>query len=81
MSLVQFFMDRDDTRNFVSFLLHKFGAQFALDQSLSPDPPVLDSLAQLDVVIVGDSFTLSTHSWLGRHRLKSLQRSKVEILE
>lgn len=57
MSEVLFFMDRTDTRSFVAFLIEKFGAEFALDQCPTPQPPVFRSLDEVDDAVARDAFS------------------------
>ena len=57
MAQVLFFMDRTDTRSFVTFLIEQFAAEFALDQCPTPQPPVFRSLDEVDSAVARDPFS------------------------
>lgn len=57
MAQVSFFMDRSDTRRFVSFLIERFAAEFALDRCSTPQPPVYRSLDEVDSAVARDPFS------------------------
>lgn len=57
MSQVLFFMDRNDTRDFVAFLIEQFGAEFALDQCPTPQPPVFRSRDEVDYAVERNTFS------------------------
>jgi hypothetical protein len=57
MSQVLFFMDRNDTRSFVAFLIEQFGAEFALDQCATPQPLVFRSQHEVDGAVARDTFS------------------------
>jgi hypothetical protein len=58
MAEIHFFMTVEDTRQFVEFLLERFGGTFFLDESPTPDPPRFSTVEGLMALATASEWPL-----------------------